>query len=220
MTIRRNGLAIALLVPGLLTAQQGPSLPMPASRAEFVRFFESSDPGARAGAFEASVAILRGEAQHPGLATEMVARDLVELAVSSKVYQARTHAVTALRLSGQRDKATPYPRAVDRLVEIHDRATDIGIRAIARGAIVNLSNPQRALQFLKPIAENANPRFPTEQHAAINLIAQLNTQSSAAFLRDLDRRGVVTHPRALEALKRYAAAGYRAPREAPVPPAG
>jgi hypothetical protein len=86
------------------------------------------------------------------------------------------------------------------------------------GGVVKVSDPQFALNFLMPIARNANRQFDVEQSAAINLIAQLNTDHSVAFLRDLDSRGVVTEEWALQSLKRHAATGYRAPPEKRRPP--
>jgi hypothetical protein len=52
-------------------------------------------------------------------------------------------------------------------VEVHGRATDVGIRGVALGAVVDLSNPERALEFLKPIAENNT--VPSPPHVIVRI---------------------------------------------------
>ena len=217
MTIRNGVFLAALVWPSLALAQGASRLPAPASRAEFARSLEAKDAVARAGAYETSVAILTGELHRPDITPEDMAQDLVNVAVLSNVSNARIHAVTALLQSGKRDKPRPYPGALRQLVEVYRRATNVGIKGVALDGIVQIASPDTALQILKPLAETRDPGFPAQQLAAINLIAQLNTSASVAYLRDLDRRNAIAERWALDALKRHAAAGYRAPREGSPP---
>jgi hypothetical protein len=219
MSIIRPMAVLSLVAATVASAQERRALPQPASSADFVRAFEARDPAVRGGAYETAVRVLTGDPNRPDLSADAVARQLVEIAVSSRVYGARIDAAAALIRSGHADQTRRYADVVPRLREIYSRASTAGIKSLTRGGIVETASPREAFDFLRPIAETFDPRFPTEQYAAINLIAQLNTPYSVAFLRDLDSRGTVTHERAVASLRRHAANGYRTPPKTQAPPA-
>jgi hypothetical protein len=213
MMILRSMIALAMLaLPHLSSAQQPRAqLPEPASRSQLRDMLNSSDPLQQAGSFTAAVAILTREKSVPGLSAEDVAAELVSVASSSgPPRQAQTSAVSALIRSTQHDKANPYRGAADRLAEVYRLSPDVGIRGLALAAVARYATPAKALAFLVPIAEHGDARAPILHGGAINGIAELNTDQSVAFLRELDERGVVTHQWSLSELKRHAANGYRA----------
>ena len=209
MIIRPYLVALAALLPLRATAQQHPPLlPQPETRGQVIEFLRSSDPARRAGGYETAVGILTGALEPPGLGRDAVAQDLVSVAVSDTGL-ARLVAAAALIASGQRNKPKRYAGAARRLAEVFQRATHPGTRGVAMDGFVQVASLDSAFVFLKSVAATPNSRIPTEQYAAINLIAGLDTDVGAAFLRELDKGGTVTDPNAVRALRLVAATGYR-----------
>jgi hypothetical protein len=187
-------------------------LPVPGTRAEVIAFLKSSDPLRRGGGVASALAILTGGYSKPDLPADEVARDLVELATSDAPQDVRGDAVAALAMAGRPpDGARPYPGAAARLMEVFRGSPDVGIRGVAMTGIAHSASKPVALAFFAPIAESTDPKLATEQSAAINAIAQLDTPESIAFLRKLDESGTVRNHFSLMALKRAAAGGYRLP---------
>jgi hypothetical protein len=211
--------AVLMLVLSQLGCDQEKPARIPDTLSSEMReLARSPNPFRAVGGWETAVGILTRERIRSGLSVETVAALMVEIAVSADSKGDRVDAASVLIRSTQSDRAKPYASAVDRLGEIYRRSTDVGVRAVALGGIARYATPAKALEFLVPVAAQRDPRDAGHQHAAINLIAQLGTPESAAFLRDLHRRGSITDEWASQALERHAANGYRAPREPCLPP--
>jgi hypothetical protein len=207
MMILRSMIALAMLaLPHLSSAQQPRAqLPEPASRSQLRDMLNSSDPLQRCGGDTHS---RKERSRTVGRGCRRRTRE--RRVILGPARQAQTSAVSALIRSTQHDKANPYRGAADRLAEVYRLSPDVGIRGLALAAVARYATPAKALAFLAPIAEHGDARAPILHGGAINGIAELNTDQSVAFLRELDERGVVTHQWSLSELKRHAANGYRA----------
>jgi hypothetical protein len=204
--------AAAFLTPVVVSAQERGTLPYPSSRSEFVAFLTSSDPSMRAGARRAAEDILTGRLRRAGVPVEGLAQDLVNLIVSDAPLTARLEGMTILIYAAQPERVGRYLSGFERLEEAYRRSNDIRLKSNAIGGIIEIvdeGEEPRALALLSPIASVFDPEFPTLQAQAINLIAQLNTAESIAFLRDLDEGGTVTDEWSSRMLRVVASNGYR-----------